>query len=122
MVCSCVLPYITEMIIDEEDKFITTNYTQSKVKVKAINSDHNTIFVKMNMHVISKREDKREIFNLKNELCQFTFKRSTENAKELLSCLNSRENISVKCEKWKTYFRCTHKKKLLEKLRLRKTD
>ena len=100
MVCSRVLPYITEMIIDEEDKFITTNYTQSKVKVKAINFDHNIIFVKMNMHVISKREERREIFNLKNELCQFTFKRSTENAQELLSCLNSRENISVKCEKW----------------------
>ena len=86
----------------------------------AINSDHNTEFVKVNFYVISKREEKREIFNLKNELCQFTFKRSTENAQELLSCLNSRENISVKCEKWKTYFRCTHKKKAFRKIKVKK--
>ena len=42
VVCTHVLPYITEMVIDEAKKYITTNYTQSKGNVKAINSDHNT--------------------------------------------------------------------------------
>ena len=35
IVCSRVLPFVTEMIIDEANQFITTNYTQSKTgKVK----------------------------------------------------------------------------------------
>ena len=85
VVCSRVLPYITEMIIDEADKFITTNYTQVKVNVKAVNSDHNTEFVKMKLQVITNKKEKREIYNLKNVLCQFQFKKSTEKTQELLS-------------------------------------
>ena len=96
VVCSCVLPYITEMIINEANKSITKNYKQSKTMVIAINSDHNTEFVKVNFYVISKREEKREILNLQNVLCQFKFNKSTENAQEHLLCLNSRESVSLK--------------------------
>ena len=34
VVCSRVLPYVTDMIIDEANEFITTNYTQSKTNNK----------------------------------------------------------------------------------------
>ena len=66
VVCSLVLPYVTEMVIDEENKFITTNYTQSKTaKIKAINSDHNTQFVKIDLKVDPHKKVNREIYNLK---------------------------------------------------------
>ena len=79
VVCTRVLPYITAMIIDEANQFITTNYTQAKTaKVKAINSDHNTQFVKLNLKVAPFKKVNREIFNLKNLECQISFKRSTE--------------------------------------------
>ena len=64
VVCSRVLPFITEMVIDEANKYITTNYTQAKKNVKTVNSDHNTELVKMNIKVIPYREEKREIYNL----------------------------------------------------------
>ena len=92
VVCSRVLPFITEMVIDEANTHITTNYTQSKHNVKAVNSDHNTQFVKMNIHVIPHREKKREIYNFKNIKCQKEFKRGTEKAPEFSSCLNSRKS------------------------------
>ena len=61
MVCTNVLPYVTEMVIDEANKYITTNYSQVKTNVKAINSDHNTQFVKMNLKVVPVKHVAREI-------------------------------------------------------------
>ena len=119
VVCSCVLPYITEMMIDEADKFITTNYTQCTANVKAINSDHNTQFIKMNLKVIPQREEKREIYNLKNVLCQFKFKKLTENSQEFLSCFKSRESVLVKCERWKKTLD-SHIKNALRKIKVKK--
>ena len=89
VVCSRMLPYVTEMCIDNDNKYITTNYTQTKVK--AINSDHNTIFVKMNLKSIPFKEPKREIFNLKNVQCQEKFKIETEETYVLSSCFQGLE-------------------------------
>ena len=76
VVCSRVLPYVTEMIIDEANQFITTNYTQINTpRVKAINSDHNTEFVKVDLKVVPFKKVNREIFNLKNFGCQISYKK-----------------------------------------------
>ena len=96
-----MLPYVTEMVIDEANKYITTNYTQVKNNVKAINSDHNTEFVRINLKVLPVKQVKREIYNLKNENCQIIFKKLTDGTKEFAACLNSGYNVISKCEKWK---------------------
>ena len=101
MVCSRVLPYIKEMVIDETDKYVTTNYTQAKGKVKAVHSDHSTEFVKMNLLVIPNKVENREIYNLKNLQCQSKFKISTEDAQDFSSCFNSKAKLSEKCDRWK---------------------
>ena len=125
VVCSRVLPFITEMVIDEANKYITTNYTQSKNNVKAVNSDHNTEFVKMNIHVIPHREEKREIYNLKNVKCQKAFKIGTEKAQEFSSCLKGRTSISAKCDQWRhtldSHIRKTFRKIKIKKNRLKQS-
>ena len=120
VVCSCVLPYVTEMIIDEANQFITTNYTQAKTtKVKAINSDHNTQFVKVNLKVVPCKEVNREIFNLKNLECQMSFKRSTDKTYDFSSCFKGNETLLVKCEKWKKSLDF-HIKKSFRKIKVKK--
>ena len=120
VVCSRVLPYVTEMIIDEANQFITRNYTQAKTaKVKAINSDHNTQFVKVNLKVVPCKEVNREIFNLKNLECQMSFKRSTDKTNDFSSCFKGNETLLVKCEKWKKSLDF-HIKKSFRKIKVKK--
>ena len=119
VVCSRVLPYLTEMIIDEANKFITTNYTQAKNRVKAINSDHNTEFVKMNIYIVPNKVVKREIYNLKNVNSQIKFKQSTDDVQDFSLCLNGNANVSVKCDRWKQTLD-SHIKKAFRKIKVKK--
>ena len=101
MVCTRVLPYVTEMVIDEANKHITTNYTHIKNKVKAINSDHNTEFVTINLKVVPVKIVAKEMYNLKNLECQVKFKKLTEDTQDFSKVLNTSESVVLKCEKWK---------------------
>ena len=102
VVCSRVLPHVTEIVIDEANKHITTNYTQCKGNVKAINSDHNTQFVNMTLKTIPIKEQKREIYTLKNHDGQICFKKLTDDTDVFSSCLKSRARLPVKIERWKS--------------------
>ena len=65
------------------------------------------------------KEEKREIYNLKTVLCQFKFKKSTENLQELFSSFKGKENVSVKCERWKQTLDA-HIKKSFRKIKVKK--
>ena len=117
VVCNRVLPYVTNMVIDEANKYITTNYTQVKKNIKAINSDHNTEFVMMNLQVMPIKKVKREIYNLKNFDCQKAFKKQTEDTHEFSACLNSSDSVMLKSDKW---IKCldAHIKKSFKKVKV----
>ena len=102
VVCSRVLPYLTEMVIDVDNKYITINYTtQKKAKTNAINSDHRTTFCKMNLMYMPFKFPKREIFNLKNVQCQSIFKKSTDESQNLRACLKRMQPFLERSERWK---------------------
>ena len=118
VVCSRVLPFIKEMMIDESNNFITTNYTKNETsRVNAINSDHNTQFVKMGLDILPIIEQRREIYNLKNVLRQMKFKKLTESSQYFSSCFTGSDTLSVKCRKWKKYLD-THIKKSFRKIKV----
>ena len=52
IVCSKVLPYITQMVIDEEKQYILTNYQNIKHRGKATDSDHFTQFLDLDLEFI----------------------------------------------------------------------
>ena len=85
----------------EANKYITTNYTQVKNTAKAVNSDHNTEFVKMNLMVVPVKQIKRELYNLKNVEGQIKFKQITDEAPDFFTCLNTSDSVVTKSEKWK---------------------
>ena len=121
VVCTRVIPYITEMVIDEARKYITTNYTQSKGNVRAINSDHNTQFVNMTLKTIPMKEHKREIYNLKNLESQIKFRKMTDNTQLFSKCLQGKEKLSVKIERWK-HSLDSYIKKSFRKIKVRKSQ
>ena len=49
VVCNLVLPYVTRMVIDESKKYVLTNYHLAKVSGKAIDSDHFTEYMDVNL-------------------------------------------------------------------------
>ena len=55
----------------------------------------------MNINIIPNKVEKREIYNLKDTLCQFKFKTSTDKSTDFATCFNGSDNLASKCEKWK---------------------
>ena len=49
VVCSLVLPYVTRMVVDEEKQYVLTNYHPARKTVRAIDSDHFTEYMDVNL-------------------------------------------------------------------------
>ena len=58
VVCKRLLPHLKDMIVDEEKKYILTNYMGSKSKKKAVDTDHMTTILKMSLKVTPQRPQK----------------------------------------------------------------
>ena len=66
------------MKIDEEKKYILTNYKPAKKGSKAIDSDHFTLMMDVNLEIAPEKPQRREIFNFKNKQDQEVFKDITK--------------------------------------------
>ena len=65
MVCNLVLPHVTRMVIDEEKRFILTNYEQAKKGGKASNTNHATEYLDLRLKVITEKPNRVEVWNFK---------------------------------------------------------
>ena len=54
------------MVIDEEKRYILTNYQQVRRGGKAVNSDHATQYMDLNLVITTEKPDRKEIFNFKD--------------------------------------------------------
>ena len=63
VVCNRVLPFIMQMKIDEEKKYVLTNFTRVKTDGKATDSDHNTQYMDLDLEIEPVKPERREIFN-----------------------------------------------------------
>ena len=69
---------------------------RQKKGLKVIESDHNPIITEFNLSLKDEhKEEKIEVFNLKNQECQLSFKKYTSNTKMLSSVFDSNEDIEV---------------------------
>ena len=87
---------LDDIEIDEARKHVLTRIRRSKKGIKTKESDHNVIITTFNnKFTIDAREDKEEIYNLKNKDNQRKFKLYTSNTKMLSSVLDSKDNINI---------------------------
>jgi hypothetical protein len=101
VVCSRVLPSITKMVIDEKKDHILTNYTQAQKGCKAVESDHFTEYLDINLQLISEKPDRNEIFNFKDPESQLKFKYITTNTNKFSNCFDNDDPLQKQIENWR---------------------
>ena len=65
VVCDRVLPFLKKMIIDEEKQYILTNYQNVNKGGKAVDSDHFTQFMDLDLQFESEKPHRVEIYSFK---------------------------------------------------------
>ena len=64
-------------MIDDSKKHILTNFKTAKSTGKAVDSDHYTLYLDLNLMISKERPEREEIFNFKDKKCQEDFKINT---------------------------------------------
>ena len=101
VVCDRILPFVTSMVIDEDKKFILTNYTQVKKGGKAVDSDHYTQYMDVNLQYNPVKPVREFFLHYKNKKSQMKFKQLTTDTDEFTKCLNTNSSIIEKSYLWK---------------------
>ena len=117
VVCDLIRPHITKMVIDEDGKYILTNYEQAKYGGKASNSDHATMYLDLDLKVVPDKPRRREIWNLKNKNAQTSFKMSTTKTKDFTDCFENKLTLKTQIENWRRVLN-KHIKKSFKRIRI----
>ena len=100
LVCNRVLPYVTQIVIDNHRKYILTNYQAAKNCGRAINSDHFTEYMDVDLEFISEKPKRVEYFNFKDKSSQATYKKITSQTKEFTDCFKDDKTLEMQIENW----------------------
>ena len=100
IVCNKMLPFIKKMIIDEPRVHVLTNFNPIKTKGRSIETDHNTEILELELCYQKRRQERKEIFNFKNQECQEVFFNITSETSDLTGCFKNDFNFQVQAQKW----------------------
>ena len=105
VVCNRVLPFVKKMIIDEEKKYILTNYEKVKKGGRAINSDHFTQFMDLELEIGEVKPERVEIYDIKKKTNLEKFRHLTSESSELSKCFETNAPLYAQIENWRTLLR-----------------
>ena len=74
MVCHRVLHFIRKTVIDERKEHILTNYKKARKGEKAVDSDHYTEYMDVDIKLLSEKPERIELFNFKDKNHKSSFK------------------------------------------------
>ena len=102
LVCEKLAEFFTLMFVDEERNFPLTKYASTKGGRKIIESDHNILIAKFSIEYKNTpwRQDKHEVFNLKNPECQAKFLEVTNDSFKLRKCFEGSQSFPEQCNKF----------------------
>ena len=98
IVCEQVLPFVKEMVIDQEGKHTLTNFKDGNRTTKA---DHATMWLKVNLKITPETPEKIEILNFRDKKAQKKFREATTNTTEFSDCFKSNLSSKDKMKIWK---------------------
>ena len=81
------------MVIDEKRKYILTNYKPARKGEKAINSDHFTEYLDIDLKIKPTKPVRKEIFNFQCRESKDAFKDRTSNTDDLSKCFEGKEPL-----------------------------
>ena len=119
IVCSKVLPFVKRMVIDENKDFILTNYNQVGKTGKAVDSDHLTEYMDLDIKIEPQKPERIEIFNFKEEESKVKFKKFTSETNEFTQCFEDKKPLFKQIQNWQQMLRkfCN---KSFKKIRIKK--
>ena len=100
IVCDKILPFVKRMIIDEEQKYVLSNYSKIKGKQVVKKSDHNPVILELLLEYTVKKPDRIETFNFRNRECQVNFCKKTDESQVLTKIFLKDGKPNDKCRKW----------------------
>ena len=118
VVCHLVLPHITRMVIDEDQKHILTNYEQVRKGGKATDTDHATEYIDIDLEIITEKPKRHEVWNFKNQEAQESFKSLTSETEEFSNCFKNNLPVMKQIDNWRNVFQ-SHVKKAFKKVRIK---
>ena len=101
VICNRVNQYLVKMVIDEEKKYVLTNYYQKDGKTIARDSDHLSTLMYLNIKYSKNVQGRKEMFNLKNVENQKTFNLMTSESTKFSECFSNEKSFTEQCDQWK---------------------
>ena len=89
VVCKRLIPHVTDMIIDNQKRHAITNYRPKKRGRKAVDSDHVTLIMNMNLNILPLKQHRVELIDFKNSNGKVLFKRKTSATTDFTDCFDS---------------------------------
>jgi hypothetical protein len=112
---------VKKMVIDESRKYILTNYKNVKRGGEAVDSDHYTQDMDLDLKFVAEKPKREEIYNFKNKDAQEKFQKLSSETKNFSKCFSTEAPLMSQIENWrKTLEKCC--KKSFRKIRIRKKN
>jgi hypothetical protein len=119
VVCSKVLPFVQRMVIDESKDYILTNYRQVGKTGKAVDSDHFTEYMDLDIRVEHEKPESVEIFNFNEGESKEKFKTITSDTNDFTQCFENEKPLFEQIENWQHTLK-TFCKKSFKMMRIKK--
>ena len=101
VVCNKVLPFIKKMVIDEERKFTLTNFEKLKTGGKAINTDHFTQYMDVELEIEKVKPERILVYDIKKKINQEKFQKLTSETSEFTNCFQTNAPLYAQIENWR---------------------
>ena len=88
------------MIVDDQRRFPLTNYNGAKFGKRAVDSDHVTTYMKINLNFLPHKPQRIEMFDFKSDKGKQIFKIQTTETTEFTDCFKNMSPVLEQCEKW----------------------
>ena len=105
VVCDRVFPFLKKMVIDEEKKFVLTNFEKVKIGGKATDSDHLTQFLDIELEIENGKPERKEFYNFKKRESQEKFQQITSETTEFSECFSTNAPLNAQIENWRKLLR-----------------
>ena len=119
VVCDRVLPFVNKMVIDENKEFVLTNYQNVRHGGHAVDSDHYTQYMDMDLEFESEKPQRVEIYDFKNKEGQKKFKKLTSETDVFSKCFSDGRPLLLQIKEWK-YLLEKYCQNSFRKIRIRK--
>ena len=109
------------MVIDEKKKDVLTNYQAVKRIGKAIDSDHNTQYMDLDLKIESIKPERIELYNFKDKEGQNLFKQISSETSLFSNCFKNNKPLVVQFLNWQKELRSTCSK-AFKKIRIKRKN